>query len=718
MVQVLNSDKPINSKEFDRFDRYKFANRIAETIAKRNSKEGLVIGLYGKWGEGKSSVLNMIENDLTTKNDLLIVKFNPWRFKDEDTLMLNFFQNISAALDKELNSKKEKFGKFLALYGGVGSVVSLDLTKIGETLSDANLDMLKSRVNEFLKESEKKVVVIIDDIDRLDKQELFALFKLIKLTGDFSQTYYILSFDDDMVASAIGERYADGNKIAGYNFLEKIIQVPLRIPQALSKSLLNYTFDLLNDILKTNQIELKDDSTDVGYQITKNISIKINTPRLAIRYANSLTFLVPLLSGEVNICDLILFEGLKLFYPDYYNFIKNSPEYFIESYQDLYNRGSDNAKKEEFLLKIVALNKVLSKREQAAIKDLIKYLFPITNEAFDNYNYSYQDNGWEKEKRIASYKYFHRYFLYSVPKGEISDIYFEGYINKLHTNQMEYLEHETSKLLSDIDPQEFLTKISLYGSNLNWLQRKILIEIICKFYKKLLKTEMESITIFYTPLSSIAKTISELLAKHSNYFERFEFAKNLIKDSVDFDFSYELLRWFRSMRSEDEPFISQDDIIQLEEVLLDRTIAESEKINSSLFQSHSNKIYTLLEMWYRLSPQKLTKYIDDCMLRYKDFQEVMIDELTTEITSYDSISEHYKTDFKKESYDALKQYYDIDKIYKAFSKKKYDKVRELDVKFFDVNKGQSLETAIRQFLYWYDLDQNSNQTVDELNPDL
>lgn len=715
MKQVFNSDKPIISKEQDRFDRHKFATRIAETIVKRISKEGLVIGLYGKWGEGKSSVLNMIEGNLTNKNDVLIVKFNPWRFKDEDALMLNFFQNISEALDRELDSKKEKFGKFLAHYGGIGSVVNLDLTKIGETISDASLDILKSRVNEFLEEGEKKVVVIIDDIDRLDKQELFALFKLIKLTGDFSQTYYILSFDDEMVASAIGERYADGNKIAGFNFLEKIIQVPLRIPQALSKSLLNYTFDLLNDILKTNQIELKDDSKDVGYQITKNISIRITTPRLAIRYANSLTFLAPLLSGEVNIGDLILFEGVKLFYPNYYNFIKDSPEYFIESYQDLYTRERDNTKKKEFLQKIESLSKDFSKREQASIEDLLKHLFPITNEAFNNYTYSYQDNAWEKEKRIASFKYFHRYFLYSVPKGEISDIYFDGYINQLLINQMEDLENETSKLLSDIEPQEFLAKISLYGSNLNWEQRKIIIEIICKFSKELLKTEKESITIFYTPLSSIAITISDLLAKHYDYFERFEFSQNLIKNSGDFEFSYELLRWFRSTKSEHDPFINQDDITQLEELLIDRAIAESEETNSNLFQSHSNKIYTLLEIWHRSSPKKLTKYIDNCMVKYKDFQEIIIDEMTSEISNYRSNSDYYKTDFKKESYDALKKYYDIDKIYNAFSKKKYDKIREMDIKFFDVDKGQSLETAIRQFFHWYDLDQNSNQTVNVIN---
>ncbi|GGP06656.1 hypothetical protein GCM10010992_27440 [Cloacibacterium rupense] len=59
------------------------------------SDEGLVIGLYGVWGEGKTSVLNMIQNDLEEKDDIFVVKFNPWIFKDEDFLILNFLKKTS-----------------------------------------------------------------------------------------------------------------------------------------------------------------------------------------------------------------------------------------------------------------------------------------------------------------------------------------------------------------------------------------------------------------------------------------------------------------------------------------------------------------------------------------------------------------------------------------------------------------------------------------------
>ncbi|WP_209300273.1 P-loop NTPase fold protein, partial [Flavobacterium psychrophilum] len=124
MKQIYNSDKPIFAKAQDRFNRNKFSNRIADTITKRIDNDGLVIGLYGIWGEGKSSVLNMIEEELNINDEILIVKFNPWRFKDEEALILNFLKNISEVLNRELNTKTEKFVDFLKKYGSVTSILN------------------------------------------------------------------------------------------------------------------------------------------------------------------------------------------------------------------------------------------------------------------------------------------------------------------------------------------------------------------------------------------------------------------------------------------------------------------------------------------------------------------------------------------------------------------------------------------------------------------
>lgn len=704
MEQIYNSDKPIILKEQDRFNRYNFSNRIAETIIKRENNDGLIIGLYGIWGEGKTSVLNMIEEKLNENENILIVKFNPWRFKDEDTLILNFFINISDALNKELDTKKEKIGAFLKKYGAI-SVFNFDLSKIGEALSDANLEELKNRINDFLEECEKKIVVVIDDIDRLDKQELFSLFKLIKLTGDFSKTYYVLSFDDEMVASAIGERYAAGDINSGHNFLEKIIQVPLRIPQALSKDILDYTFELLNKILNENEVELgENESQHIGSIISSNILIKIKTPRLAIRYVNSLSFLIPLLKGEVNMSDLILFEGVKLFYPKYYAFIKSQPEYFIETYRNSYTNNKDEDKIAEFKNRIQELNNSLSKKEIKSITNLIKLLFPYVREGLENTIYNSEIVNWEREKRIASSKYFNRYFIYSVAKDDISDIYFDRYIASLKDKSLDSILTETNKIFETVEPYDYLNKISFYEDDLNWISRKKIVNTICHFQDKFEGRKSGNFMFgLLNPKSQAAIRVSRILLKHPKYSERLEFLENLMADEVPYEFSKELIRWFNVGIEEEEKTVHTSDLLLLKKNLLSRALKDCEKSQTNIFEKYEDYIFNLLDTWFEIDPHALKNYIDNLVKSNPKFSEIIIYSLTSTIYS-SSNPEPYKVDFKKESYDLLKKYYDVEKLKSILISEYPREIKKEKAIFFNLDEGQSKINSLRQFIHWYELD--------------
>jgi len=704
MKQIYNSDKPILDQQQDRFNRYKFSSRIAETIANRNNEDGLVIGLYGVWGEGKSSVLNMIENDLLKTDDILIIKFNPWRFKDEDTLVLNFLKNLSENLDFQLNTRKEKIGEFLKKYGSVTSVVNLDLSKIGETLSDTQLEDLKKRVNDFLKVSNKKIVVIIDDIDRLDKQELFSLFKLIKLTGDFTKTYYILSFDDEMVASALGERFAEGNINSGYNFLEKIIQVPLRIPQALSKSLLLYTFDLLNNILDENKIDLgKDEDENVGYLISQNLLLRIKTPRLAVRYVNSLSFLIPLLKGEINISDLILFEGIKVFFPKYYDFIKTSPEYFIETYYDITYQSKEDEKIKELKNKFELLNKDLSKNEQQAIIKLLKHLFPLIKEALDNYSFRNSGNLWIKEKRIASSKYFFRYFIYSVPNDDISDVYFENYMKDLSGKIYEQALNETIEILNNIESIEFLNKISFYEDFLDWKTKKVLIKLICSNQDRFEGLKGGTFSFGYNPKAQAAALINRLLLKHDDYSEKFKLAKDLMLIEIPFEFSKELLKWFQAGKTEEDKTLKSDEIKFLNKLILDRALNDCKKNNSNLFEKYENSIFLLLNLFYENDPKGLKIYFKKLIDKKPKIIQIIIYSLTSMIYSSSRI-DPYKNDFGKDAFEYLKKYYDIKILHKVLIENFGNEIDKEKALFYGNDEGQTNINALRQFVHWYNLD--------------
>jgi predicted KAP-like P-loop ATPase len=320
MCNQISSDKPVSLKEEDRFQRYDFSKRIAERIINAENNDSIVIGVYGAWGEGKTSVINFIENELVKNNSIITIKFNPWRFTDESTLLITFFNCLAREIKKSFNEKnrnltkpnlinrirlkweekkaplvtnKEKIGELIEKYGSIvsGYNAGAGVANIGKSMSSVSIDTLKERFESLLIKSNKKIVVFIDDIDRLDKQEIHSIFRLVKLTANFQNTYYILSFDQEMVASAIGERFGSGDKNSGLNFLEKIIQVPLTIPVSQPDSLKQYCFELIEKTIESNKVMLTTDEVRrFVSEFSENVLIKLKTPRLAVQSLASESF--------------------------------------------------------------------------------------------------------------------------------------------------------------------------------------------------------------------------------------------------------------------------------------------------------------------------------------------------------------------------------------------------------------------------------------------
>ena len=137
MDKHISSDKPIALKEEDKFQRYNFSQRIAKTIIERENEDCIVIGIYGAWGEGKTSVINFIETELKQAEEVIIIKFNPWRYNDENSLLLQFFQKLATSLNSNLKTKKEKAGELLHKYGKLLKIDIPFIGNIGETIQSA-----------------------------------------------------------------------------------------------------------------------------------------------------------------------------------------------------------------------------------------------------------------------------------------------------------------------------------------------------------------------------------------------------------------------------------------------------------------------------------------------------------------------------------------------------------------------------------------------------
>ncbi len=742
MQQSISSDKPVTQKEEDRFQRYNFSSRIAHRIISSKSNDSVVIGIYGAWGEGKTSVINFIEEELKTDDTIIPIRFNPWRFTDEASLLVSFFNTLATRVkasfpedessktnfiskiisnakrkwhkNKEpLKSNKETIGELIEKYGKIVSIFGAGeaAESIGKALSNVDIETLKKRFEELLVESMKKIVVFIDDIDRLDKQEIHSIFRLVKLTADFSNTFYILSFDQEMVASAIGERFGDGDKEAGFNFLEKIIQVPLKMPVAQPAALKQYCFELVDNAINENNIKLNEkDVRRFVSEFVENVLIRLRTPRLAVRYSNTLSFSFPLLNGEVNLVDLMLIEALKIFYPSHYEFVKKNSHYFLSSYSaHSYSDGHGNieTKKQELVNFLEELGKGLSKREKESVKSLLSELFPRLDEAFRNTYRQKGDEEWFKNKRIVSPEYFNRYFSYTVLKGEISDVLFDSFIASI-TNVTEGEIIEKFKgLIESSSIDNFLYKLRSRETDFDWeISKKLALSIALS--GDMFKEDYNVFSFgFERPISQAAIFIYQLIKKHNNTLECFELAKSLMKRANPFSFAYEINNWLRTGETLEEKIFSIEQYQNLAKQLIDRALSESK--DKPIFEQFPENNQYLLSVWKEINQNEFEAYIKKTL----DATPKKVLDLLRAFTPVMASSSHpvpYKSSFSKDHYDFFTKLFDKEYIYEKVNNEFREEIEKEAVKFPDMDNNQTDLNILRQFNHWYEKEKKNIET--------
>lgn len=712
MKQNFLSDKPVENEEQDRFQRYNFSKRIADTIIQRENNEGVVIGIYGAWGEGKTSMLNFIQKELDKEETILTVALNPWRYNDEETLIKNFLKKIAEVLGKELNSKKERFGDFVAQYGILGSLIGKDISQIGKILSEADLEELKNRLDEFLKESKSKLVISVDDIDRLDKNEIYSIFRLVKLTADFTNTTYILSFDEKMVASAIGDRFGTGNKQSGQNFLEKIIQVPLQIPQAQIDALKKYCFELVDKAINENKLDIsKEEIQRFVNNFSHNLLLRLKTPRLAIRYGNSLSFAIPLLKGEINHVDLMLIEAIKIFYPRHYDFIKTNPHYFTSSYSTHrnYNSQDVDTRKKELSEQLDNLSSDLTKKEKEAIFSLLKSLFPRLEEAFHN---RFQHEGakqWTKEKRIVSTSYFKRYFSYAVMDGELSDVEFEDFMNSLNTIDRKEIVIAIRELVKKSSPETFLFKARTFEEDLDWKSVQNLSLSIANMGDTFPKGGSFFAFAMDGAQSQASIFIYNLLKNHDNNDEVFEHSKVLMGEHVPFDFAHKLNNWMRTGKIPEEKLFSPEQYTELAQILKARALRASEE--KPIFETFSDYLPYLFSTWLDEDYKALEKYLKSFIDKEPEQLKKLLVAMTPTGTSIKH-PEPYKTNLTKEQYEYLIKILDKKYIHKIIVDNYSQEIKREKVQFFDFEYNQTDINILRQFEHWYSKDIDEAEIVE------
>ena len=255
--KIILTDEPLKSPDQDKLGFAPFAKRIATIIKNMQVKESVVFAVYGKWGSGKTTFLDFLTYYLKGDESIIIVKFNPWWFSEKEDLIRQFLYNLKLTLGrstklkdiaKKLEPYIEAFGE-IPKFGWIFKVVSKLIRASQKNIAEAKEEIIKQ-----LKKIEGKIVVLIDDIDRLAADEIRELFTIVKAVADFPNTVYILAFDKEVVVRAL-EKVQEGK---GEDYLENIVQVPIELPLANKTTIRKMLIEELNAVLSGTPEELFD----------------------------------------------------------------------------------------------------------------------------------------------------------------------------------------------------------------------------------------------------------------------------------------------------------------------------------------------------------------------------------------------------------------------------------------------------------------------------
>lgn len=424
----IHTDSPINDLREDKFGRASLVELLAKSIQTKCESEhdSLCIGIYGKWGEGKTSFVNMLKQKIKLDNPTLskaIVDFNPWIINEEKGLIKDFFKTIAGNAEGKLKEFIAKYGGIIAYSAQiVGNVVApglgasfkkhvKELNKYILKASETSIEQQKEDISKELVGSKKHLIVFIDDIDRLDCDEIHAVFRLVRQVADFKNTIYVLSLDEERVAKSIGKYFGEGCESDGRQFLEKIVQVPIVLPNLQETKIKALLQDALEGVYDSCGLKEKDEIED----IVDRIHCLFETPREIIRYKNQLMFFFPTAHTEVNHSDYCILEAIKVRNLSAYNLIRINKPYILRDLPWSYENTTGETDHRKIIEKeYKELTRKVTELFSDSLKDgiigIMKYFLSDPS-----------GNNSEKSKRLSNPMYFNRYFLHTAPEFLISD---------------------------------------------------------------------------------------------------------------------------------------------------------------------------------------------------------------------------------------------------------------------------------------------------------
>jgi hypothetical protein len=340
------SDAPAGHAS-DRLQFSRYVEPLTEVIMNDATQTPFTVGVFGAWGSGKSSLLEMIDQKLASEHDQEVVRvhFNPWIYRREPNILIPLLHTLEDTLAEDGRSRftesartigalaaKLSAGVLLGkLSGGAVSLADLNdlIAQYAKQRHETESEMSKLRATlqqqaDTIHDKGARLVFFIDDLDRCEPNEIIDLLESIKLFLDLRNVFIIIAIAKDVVDGGVAFKYRDfaftKDKVlaVGDEYLDKMIQLPLYLLPIDSSAVRQFMdgFDLPEDVQA--QISLLQD-------------IVSPNPRRIKRVLNTCAVTYAIIGRSPGLQDLRLdliarLAVLRLQSPDLYAAIIRNPE--------------------------------------------------------------------------------------------------------------------------------------------------------------------------------------------------------------------------------------------------------------------------------------------------------------------------------------------------------------------------------------------------------
>jgi len=623
-LTVFDADRPILKSSQDRLNRAIFSKYLARCILDHTDPSSTVLGLYGGWGTGKTSIINLMLEELNFASTNIednvkpiILNFSPWSYSGQNQLIYSFFRRLSFTLSNVTYLEKaDRIIHLLELYISffTHKPVPRPLRQSRTILEritfrnkedvygwEAGRDLteVKAELNQLLSEQAHKIIIIIDNISRLYDDEIKQIFQIVKSIGDFSNTVYLLALDKDQVIYAMNRLNGRG----GAEFVEKLVQLPFEIPEIDVQSLEAILIDRLSHMVQEVPQDAwqKDYWTDIYYSSFRNFFKNV---RDITRYINTLHFSYLRLRDVVHPVDFFALTAIDVFLPEIYAAIRDNKDLFTDLISNVYLEDKAFLAKDKLRCDtILASNTRIPKH---IVLDMLILLFPRLQKLYSpDKEFYYNSKLARKLKRVSDPDSFDAYFRLSIQEGQVQEDEFKTILNL--ARDQETFTQALARLNKDERIVTFLCQLD--GHVLDNVSLQYAANMCAAFFDDAdLFPKGASSALSFDTFSRIYRIINRLLIKF-NKGERF----NVLKGAIDqmqnsillaIFVMRELSKEFTLMEEfapdQDHSILSQDQINELKKAVCTKISAWAE---SGRLAEHPDRL-SILYAWREWGNEK------------------------------------------------------------------------------------------------------------------